>query len=390
MLTVNQSSVCLAALLVGMALGGAMARDRAWGGEPRLNQIQVIGTHNSYRLAPLPPIQKLIAAARKRDAEALDYEHRPLAEQFTRLGVRQIELDLYADPKGGLFASPSALKMIRGKGNEPGPPFDEAGLLKKPGLKVLHIPDIDYRTTVPTFLIALRQIRDWSQAHRDHAPILVLVELKDESIPALPTRPIPFGAAELDAVDAEIRSVFTPLELLTPDRLRGRHSSLVEAIRVGGWPMLDACRGLVFFALDNEGAIRDRYLDGHPSLRGRVMFATVDSGDPAAAWFKINDPVAHFDRIQQLVCSGYLVRTRADADTRQARTGDVTMRDKALASGAQFISTDYPVPDPRFPSYSVRFGGGIVVRSNPVTGDPAWKGVDLERKPRPGPVKPGP
>lgn len=386
----KSSSVARVAVVIAAWLASGQDVGRAFGSEPRLNQIQVIGSHNSYRLAPLPPIQKLIAAARKRDAEALDYAHPPLAEQFTRLGVRQIELDLYADPKGGLFASPSAIKMIKSMGKAPGPPFDPEGLLKKPGLKVLHIPDVDYRTTVPTFQVALKQIRDWSQAHRDHVPILVLVELKDEAIPALPTRPLPFGAAEIESVDAEIRSVFADSELLTPNRVRGGHASLAEAVRNGGWPLLDACRGLVFFALDNEGTIRDRYLDGHPSLKGRVMFASVDAGDPAAAWFKINDPVADFDRIQNLVRSGFLVRTRADADTRQARTNDVSMRDKALASGAQFVSTDYPEPDPRFPKYSVRFEGGIVARSNPVSGDPTLKGVDLERKARPASVKPAP
>ena len=377
-------SSCLArpaAVLIAFTMTWAQAR----AGEPRLNQIQVIGTHNSYRLAPLPPIQKLIASAGRHHAEALDYAHKPLADQLSRLGVRQIELDLYADPKGGLYASPSAIKMIRGMGKDPGPPFDPEGLLKKPGLKILHIPDIDYRTTVPTFQSALKQIRDWSQAHREHVPILILVELKDEAIPALPSRPIPFSAAELDSVDAEIRSIFAAEEILTPDRLRGRHSTLAEAVRIGGWPTIESCRGLVMFALDNEGTIRDRYLDGHPSLKGRAMFATVDPTDPAAAWFKINDPVADFDRIQRLVKAGFLVRTRADADTRQARTADVSMRDQALASGAQFVSTDYAEPDPRFPTYSVRFEGGLIARSNPVSGDPAWKGIDLERPT--GPVK---
>ena len=88
------------------------------------------------------------------------------------------------------------------------------------------------------------------------------------------------------------------------------------------------------------------------------MFATVAPEHPAAAWFKINDPIKDFDKIQQLVRDGFLVRTRADADTRQARTGDVTQRDKALASGAQFISTDYREPDRRLSDYSVRFPGG--------------------------------
>jgi hypothetical protein len=136
---------------------------------------------------------------------------------------------------------------------------------------------------------------------------------------------------------------------------------------------------MVMFALDNEGKVRDRYLEGHPALEGRVMFASVARDHPAAAWFKINDPIKDFDRIQKLVREGFLVRTRADADTRQARANDVAQRDRAFASGAQFISTDYAEPDRRFSEYSVRFPGGQVARSNPVSGDRSWTKLDLER-----------
>ena len=174
-------------------------------------------------------------------------------------------------------------------------------------------------------------------------------------------------------------------EILTPDRVRGRFATLPEAIRAEGWPALNAVRGLVLFALDNEGAVRDRYVLGHTALKDRMMFVTVTPEHPAAAWFKVNDPVKDFDKIQRLVKQGFLVRTRADADTRQARTNDASQREKALASGAQYISTDYRVPDRRLSDYSVQFPGGQVARSNPVSGDPTWSQIDLESgKPGPG------
>jgi hypothetical protein len=135
----------------------------------------------------------------------------------------------------------------------------------------------------------------------------------------------------------------------------------------------------VIFALDNTGPEREVYLKDHPALSGRLMFASVDEDDPAAAWFKINDPIASFDDIQRLVKAGFLVRTRADADTKQARDGSTEMRDRALSSGAQFVSTDYPVPDPRFTGYCVQLPGRAVARSNPVSGDRSRDGLDLER-----------
>ena len=123
---------------------------------------------------------------------------------------------------------------------------------------------------------------------------------------------------------------------------------------------------------------------GIKALEGRLMFTTVAPTDPSAAWFNINDPIKEFDRIQKLVRDGFLVRTRADADTVQARANDTNQRDKALASGAQFVSTDYPEPDRRLTDYCVQLPGGIVARSNPVIGDPALGRNDLEsRKPAP-------
>jgi hypothetical protein len=365
-------------MAIALIVGLSVATPTANAGEPRLNQIQVIGTHNSYHLAPTPSILQLIASTGKGRAEGLDYTHRPFAEQFSRLGIRQIELDVFADPKGGLFAQPHLRKLLKNRGKDLGPDPNSDGQLGKAGLKVLHVQDVDFRTHASTFVDALKQVRAWSKANPRHVPILILVELKDESIFGLPTQPVKFGKAELDQVDAEILSVFDRTEVLTPDQVRGRFETLPEAIKTQGWPALDAVRGLVMFALDNENAVRDRYLEGHPALRGRMMFATVASSHPAAAWFKINDPVKDFDRIQQLVRGGFLVRTRADADTKQARASDVTQRDKALASGAQFISTDYPEPDRRLSDYSVRFPGGFVARPNPVSGDPAWGQIDLE------------
>ena len=350
----------------------------AVGDDLRLNQIQVIGTHNSYHIAPHPNVVGLLGATSREASQALDYTHRPLAEQFTLLGVRQVELDVFADPEGGRYADPPVRKLLKGLGRDPGPAPDPEGKLRQPGFKVLHIQDIDYRSTVPTLADALRQIRDWSVAHPGHVPILVLVELKDEVIAALPTRPAAIGPAEMDAVDAAIRSVFGPSHFLEPDDVRKSHDTLSGAIRAEGWPRLDDVRGQVLFALDNEGARRDLYLSDHPSLRGRAMFVSVEPDHPAAAWMKVNDPIRDFDRIRDLVRKGFLVRTRADAETAEARGNDSFRRDKALASGAQFVSTDFPEARLDFSPYRVRLPGGVVARANPVNGPPDPQGIDRE------------
>lgn len=342
----------------------------------RLNQIQVIGTHNSYHLAPPAALRRWIALAGRAAGDAFDYSHRPLGEQFSRLGVRQIELDVFADPRGGHYKSPTFYRLLRGEKPaveaEPiaGPDPNAGGQLETPGLKVFHVQDVDYLSTTPTFSAALTLVRDWSRAHPRHVPILVLVELKDEAHGLLPTRPIAFDADRIDEVDREIARVFPREHVLTPDDLRGDEPSLPAALRKRGWPTVESTRGKVLFALDNEDQIRDRYLAGHESLRGRWMFTSVPENHSAAAWFKINDAVNDFERIQRLVKAGFLVRTRADTGSGEARRNDATRRDRALASGAQFVSTDYPEPRQDWSPYSVRLPdapAGAAFRRNPVS-----------------------
>lgn len=346
--------------------------------EPRLNQLQVIGTHNSYHIAPHTELRQFLAITSKRLAESIDYTHLPLPDQFAHQGIRQVELDIFLDPKGGHYAKPSARQTLKLLGKNAGDDPNRDGLLEKPGLKVLHVPDVDYATTVPTFVMALNQIRDWSRQNKNHVPIMVLVELKDSRIPGPPTIPIAFDENNINTVDDEIRSVFKPDEIFVPDQLRGQMQSLPEAISKIGWPHLDSLRGKIMFALDNEGKIRDLYLKNHGLLNGRAMFVSPPSENhPSAAFFKINDPIRDFDKIQRLVRAGYIVRTRADADTRQARANDPSMRDRALASGAQFVSTDYPVARNNFSDYRVSLPGNAIARPNPVSGNDLRQ-TDLE------------
>jgi hypothetical protein len=76
-----------------------------------------------------------------------------------------------------------------------------------------------------------------------------------------------------------------------------------------------------------------------------------------------------------------MVRTRADADTVESRGDDPTRRDLALASGAQFISTDYRTPNTDFSNYQVVFPGlpaSTVARCNPIflLGDCTSENID--------------
>jgi hypothetical protein len=348
---------------------------------PRLDQTQVIGTHNSYHVAPDVVADSLMRAVVPREADANAHTHRPLTEQLEELGVRQLELDLFLDPRGGLYAKPFALQAAQLQQKDV-PAHDPAGKLKPPGIKILHSPDFEFRTTVYTFADAVTEVRAWSDKHPRHFPVFLLLELKSESFSPL-TKPPTWDAAACVGLEQEILAVFPRERILTPDNVRGDQPTLRDAVIARGWPTVEATRGKVVFLLDNEGPIGSEYLQPSDRLAGRLLFVSVPRTHPAAAWMKRNDPLGSFDEIQSLVKAGFLVRTRADAGTVEARANEVIRRDRAFASGAQLVSTDYPEPDLRFSPYAVRFEAGVVVRANPVTGPAGRAGQDLESWPAP-------
>lgn len=330
-----------------------------------MNQIQVIGSHNSYHVGFAPSARKLLEEHHPKTLRSLDYKHAPLTDQLSS-GVRQIEIDIFNDPQGGKFAHPAIEKMVAAAHLPPDPDFDPDHEMDKPGFKVMHVQDLDERSTCHTFVKCLTQVRDWSKQHPGHLPIFILVETK-EGVPSdMPNAPKAdvFTPQIFDAVDAEIRSVFQPNEMITPDQVRGNAATLNEAIRTHGWPTLAQARGKVIFLLDQAHA-GPVYAQGHPSLRGRLIFTNSQPGVPEAAFVEQNDGTK--ESIDALVKQGYLVRTRTDEGTEQARTNDRTRLDRALSSGAQMLSTDYPPAEPsQWSSYVVQLPGGVVARCNPV------------------------
>ena len=337
------------------------------GAEPdsdvRINQIQVIGTHNSYHAGLTPGVGRLLQRVNPKAFEELDYSHGDLTAQFDH-GIRQVELDVFGDAKGGRFAHPYGATLNAGGAAA----FDPQGVMSKPGFKVMHVQDIDYVSNCQPFVACLREIRAWSRSHPRHAPIFILVETKtDPPIPGVPgmASPEPFTAEALDALDAEIRSVFPATEMVTPDQVRGRYATLPEAVAKGGWPTLKAARGKFVFLLDQTN-VTAAYVEGHPALAGRVLFTNAEPGHPDAAFVEQNDGAP--ETITALVKRGYLVRTRSDSDTREGRSGSAVQRDAALRSGAQIVSTDYPWYEPaRWTGYSVSLPGHAPVRCNPVS-----------------------
>jgi hypothetical protein len=283
-----------------------------------INHIQFVGSHNSYKKAMSDGFVKQLMKVNPKVMESLEYEHAPLADQLD-LGIRKLELDVFYVAYEDQFL-------------------------------VGHVQQIDMNSNCTTLRICLTQIIVWSQNNPNHTPLWVSFNAKDGYILGLPS-PEVFSPVAFTLMDSIIE------EMLGEKLIRPRDIVDLQ------WPLLDETRGKFILILDEGGAKRDIYYDG---WQQRPMFTNAPEGHPAAAIMILNDPVGQFDEIQRLVKAGYMVRTRADADTLEARENDTRRRAAAFASGAQAVSTDYYLPATHFGNeYQVSLPQPVVC--NPIT-----------------------
>jgi hypothetical protein len=314
----------------------------------RLDRLQVVGTAESYKQKPDSAVMGLIRLGGKKDADALDFGLPTLAAQLDN-DARELSFDVAYDPKGGLFKDPAGATMAMDL-----LPGDYIAAMTKPGFKVIHVLDVDYRSSCLALADCLLQVAAWSKAHPRHLPIVIVLKTNDTKTP-MPgaTRPLPCDEAAMNALEGEIRAAFTPDRIITPDQVQGGHATLREAVLAHAWPKLGAARGKVIFVLDDSAAKARAYQGARQSLEGRAMFIAGDEGAPLAAFLSIPDPLKDGARIQAAVRAGFIVVTRADEDTREARDNKTARRDAAFASGAQIVETDFLAPDPAIGSYRV-------------------------------------
>jgi hypothetical protein len=314
----------------------------------RLDQLQVVATAESYKQRPDKALMNLIRMGGKKGAEALDYGLAPLAAQLDG-DVRGLQFDVAYDPKGGAYKTPAgagmAMELL---------PDDYLKEMAKPGFKVIHVLDVDYRSSCPALQDCLKQVAAWSQAHPRHLPIFISLTIHETKTP-MPgaTAPLICDEQAMDALDDEIRAAFPADQIITPGQMQGNYSSLREAAMAHAWPSLAQARGKVIFVLNDSASKAKAYQGSRKSLEGRVLFATADENSPLAAFIAIPDPVKNGPRIRQAVRDGFMVFTRADEATHEARKNDGARRAAAFASGAQIIQTNFATADPAIGPYRV-------------------------------------
>lgn len=197
----------------------AVAERSCCAAAPRLTDLQYIGSHNSYHAGFAPSEAALLKQLDPALFSALDYRHPALTQQLDD-GVRQLELDVFADAQGGRYAHPAIVAQIAKAGLPAAPASAPLEVMGRPGFKVMHVQDLDQRSNCQPLIACLQEIRTWSKQHPGHVPIFILLETKQSPIQsAFPTvQPEPFDAKAMDALDAELRAVFQPGDYISPIR----------------------------------------------------------------------------------------------------------------------------------------------------------------------------
>ncbi|MDF4026324.1 phosphatidylinositol-specific phospholipase C1-like protein [Luteibacter sp. PPL201] len=341
----------------------------------RITSVQYIGSHNSYHAGLAPGEAAIWQRVDPKTYAILTYAHPSLSRQLDD-GVRQVELDVYGDVRGGRYATPAVVAQVAAAGLPPDPPSADPAVMAAPGFKVMHIQDMDQRATCQPLEACLRELFTWSEGHPGHLPIFVLLETEETplSMPFATVAPEPFDADAMNRLEAEITRVFPRASYVSPDDVRGRYATLNQAVRHAGWPTLASARGRFVFLLDQH-SVGKAYLQGHPSLRGRAMFTNAAPGDDDAAFLELNDGPR--ETIAQRVREGYLVRTRTDVNLKEAAANDTRRRDTMFASGAQLLSTDFPKHEAAPRGYVVAFPGNAIARCDPLTADDSCLRADL-------------
>jgi hypothetical protein len=269
----------------------------------RLNEIQVLATHNSYKKIGSGLGKFFIGLGDSFDeANALKYGYDSLTDQFN-VGVRSIELDVR---------------------------------YRKGTFEVTHVPLVDNSSTTPNLALAIEEIKLWSDNNPNHIPISVLVEIKHDWM-MLDLELKEITEVELLLLDQLISNTLGT-KLLSPKDVIGSSSTLKAAITENGWPLLKNTLGKVIFIL-HPGRYTDTYVEMDSDFNSMAMFPAASNSEidnTYTSFIVHNDP--NVEIIKGLVSQNFIVRTGLDGRL----TPDAEQFNNAIASGAQILTSDFP------------------------------------------------
>lgn len=301
----------------------------------KFNELSYLATHNSYQTPAVDELKKVYGNLSELTfglvaAETGDFWSETLTEQLS-CGLRSFETDIET--------------------------FDRDGEIS---FTCMHSPYIDMTTSCYDFALAMREIAMWSDNNPNHLPITIIIEPKTLFIPLEDMKFFNIDyAKEFDKVLRESLgdNLFTPADMLRD------YSSFGEMRAADDWCKVEDMLGKVLILM-HETDITEDYIALDSSLRTQAMFPMLREEDidrDCASFILCNKPEELLEINDEVKAEKIMVRTRADKFT------DVSdeRRENAFASGAQIISTDYPVrTDLAENSYYLSFGGYTTVCKN--------------------------
>lgn len=302
----------------------------------KFNELSFLATHNSYQTRATDEIRSIYNSLSDLtfglvSAKKGDFSSETLTDQLN-CGIRSFEIDIET------FVSNGEVSFT-----------------------CMHSPNFEMTTSCYDFALALKEISLWSSNNPDHLPITVIIEPKTGFIPLKNMKYFNIDyAKEFDNV---LRKNLKD-KLFTPSDMLRDYSSFGEMRKADDWCKVSDMLGKVVILL-HETDVTEKYIALDPSIKSQAMFPMLRPKDidrDCTSFVLCNDPEELLEiKAEVMDEKKIMVRTRADKFT------DVSdkQRDCALASGANIISTDYPIrTDLNENSYFVSFGGHTTVTAS--------------------------
>lgn len=303
--------------------------EKAKSEDVRINEIAVMGTHNSYQLLATAPnrmfsaVLDFITFGKK--GHKRNFEMDTLTEQLER-GVRNLELDIETIDNDGSIS-----------------------------FTVMHKPITDNVSSAYNFEKCLEEIALWSDNNPGHIPVYLLIEPKAD-VPEINNMKN-FTADYALEFDKVLRKVLGD-RLITPEAVKGDFESLKEMRLSDQWPTLSQAAGKIIAILHPCDATQG-YIDADPTITAQAMFPVLTIGDADKSYTAFiieNDPSNAVNNKKTVEEKNLMVRSRADSypnysDERYAQ---------ADICGSHIITTDYPPRSVRPDDPTYTFDGYMI------------------------------
>ncbi|MFW5780504.1 MAG: Ca2+-dependent phosphoinositide-specific phospholipase C [Bacillota bacterium] len=270
----------------------------------KLNEIQVLATHNSFKRMPFMPFSKTLELFWGQKVRNGYYGLDFLSEQFD-MGIRGVELDV----------------VMYGE-----------------DLRLIHDPVTDWRTNGPDFKMALEEIKLWSDINPGHIPINIMLQVRNNFSP-FSHKFKKFTKQDIQDMDNLLGEVFGEGNIIKPKDIKGDHDTLREAVETDGWPELSECMGKVYFALlIGDETNKQYYKEIDPSFETQraFIFSKPEEEEKEYTSFILADS-PFTEGLEELIDKNYILRTRLDEQFNYSEQRRVA----SIELGSQILATDH-------------------------------------------------